>query len=62
MGAVKEQWLNNIPSEESLDEYYNDYTERMGMKNGKERQDVHQITSKVYDSRRSLSVSGGTNS
>lgn len=31
MGAVKEEWLNNIPSDESLDEWYQDYIE---VKNG----------------------------
>lgn len=25
MGGVKEEWLNNIPSDESLEEYYQDY-------------------------------------
>lgn len=33
MGAVKEEWLNNIPTEEDLDVYYQFYlTEKYGRK------------------------------
>ena len=58
MGGVKEQWLNNIPSDESLEEYYQDYitTHKWGFRHGKETKDVQRVCGKVYDSRGNISV------
>jgi hypothetical protein len=56
MGAVKEEFINNIPTEEDLDGYYQDYKqkEKGWKKNGISRKDVLRVGGEVYDSRGDL--------
>jgi hypothetical protein len=56
MGAVKEEFINNIPSEEDLEGYYQDYKqkEKGWYRNGTSNEAVQRVGGKVYDSGRNL--------
>jgi len=48
MGALKEKYINNIPSDEDLEEYYIDYKSKY--EGRKDEKNVRGVCSKVYDS------------
>ena len=58
MGAVKEEFINNIPTEEELEGYYQDYKqkEKGWCRNGIHRETVQRVGGKVYDSGGNLPV------
>ena len=58
MGAVKEEFINNIPTEEDLEGYYQDYKqkEKGWCRNGITHKAIQRVGGKVYDSRGHLPV------
>jgi hypothetical protein len=52
MGKLKEEYINNIPSDEALDEWYRDYVnkgKREGKLNEKRSEVIHRTRCKIYD-------------